>query len=255
MTTPAAFFISDAHLGIATVGHDDRQERLVRFLSNLDPSADQLFIVGDLFDFWIEYGLFIRADFFPTLRALASLVDRGVQVHYIAGNHDFALGPFFRTQLGFSVYDRAFHGEVHGRTVHVQHGDGILAGDFWYRILRVLLRSRFNQAVYKLMHPAIGLKLATMASSTSRHFNAGPLSPRIVDKYRAAARRLLRPGTDTVVFGHTHAPELVEGEQGVYVNTGEWMREFSYAVVRDGAVQLWRHGPGDEPEEIQARPW
>lgn len=255
MTSPTAIFISDAHLGILRSGERARQQHLVSFLEELDGSVTDLFMVGDMFDFWMEYRRFVRADLFPTLRALANLVSRGTAVHYVAGNHDFALGPFLTEQVGLTIHDPVFRGTLQGRAFHIQHGDGILSSDVGYRVLRGILRSRLNQRLYKMLHPEIGVRLAGIASSTSRHFNRGPLSTKIIDRYRSVARTMLDSDVDTVVLGHTHTAELLTGDVGTYCNTGEWLTTFNYARLRDGDMTLWRHVPGAADEEIQALAW
>ena len=95
MDEPSAYFVSDAHLGTERPDRQElRQQHLVRLLHEVVTGGGNLFIVGDLFDFWIEYDRFIRADYFATLSRLAELVRGGTKVHYVSGNHDFALGPF-----------------------------------------------------------------------------------------------------------------------------------------------------------------
>ncbi|MBD3242796.1 MAG: hypothetical protein GF331_19545 [Chitinivibrionales bacterium] len=254
MSTPSAFFVSDAHLGVSRTG-EARQARLVRFLESTVGSAQQLFLVGDIFDFWIEYGPFIRGDFFPVLQALARLRRAGTQLHYIAGNHDFALGPFLSTQVGVQVHERAFDGELQGRRVRVVHGDGLLDSDRLYRLLRAVLRNRLNQRLYRLLHPALGVGLASLASRTSRTFSRGGISDDKRGRYRDVARRTLDEGTDIFVMGHTHCAELFAGDIGTYCNTGEWLQTYNFAKLSDGEMSLWRYRDDSAPERIQAEPW
>jgi UDP-2,3-diacylglucosamine hydrolase len=255
MTTPASYFISDAHLGDLPAGDGSREARLIAFLERIGPRADHLFIVGDLFDFWIEYRQLIRADYFRTLCALAALRRGGTRVHYIAGNHDFALGPFLTDELGLHVYPYRFEGELQGRRLHVCHGDGLLRFDVGYRVMRRVLRSRFNQRLYRMLHPTLGIGLAALVSALSRRFSRGRLSESVLGEYRRQAGRVLARGFDAVVYGHTHYPELYHGAPGTYCNTGDWMRRYTYGKLEAGELTLWRQSPSGEDEQIQARPW
>jgi UDP-2,3-diacylglucosamine hydrolase len=255
--SPSVCFISDAHLGVRTPGWQARDRRIVDFLKRLEPEVSHLVIVGDLFDFWVEYRHLIRWEYFEVLRALSALRERGVEIHYVAGNHDFALGPFISDQLGIRVHPFTMTGEFHGVRLHVQHGDGILASDFMYRILRSVLRSRVNQFLYKLIHPTLGIGIAATASRLSRHGSSGrPLTQARVLAYRAAARALLtQSGAQVVVLGHTHTPEICRGPTGIYCNAGEWLRRRTYATLSEGVIKLWELDGQDRPAEIQPIDW
>jgi UDP-2,3-diacylglucosamine hydrolase len=254
--SPSACFISDAHLGVRGAGWQEREARLLSFLRQLDQQVTHLIIVGDLFDFWIEYRNLIRAEYFDTLRILADLRERGTQLHYIAGNHDFALGPFLLNQIGMHVHTRSMDCELMGARIHVRHGDGILPSDVLYRLLHRVLRSRLNQRLYKMLHPTLGIGLAALASRLSRHGSSGrPLKGERVKAYRQAAKGLLeRTGAQIVVLGHTHTPELVQGPSGTYCNTGAWLNGGSYALLRDGRIGLWRLEQGTW-SEVQPLDW
>jgi len=256
MSTPAAYFISDAHLGVPDADQRSREERLCGLLERIGPEASDLFVVGDLFDFWIEYPRLIRCDYFRTLCALAGLRRRGVQVHYIAGNHDFALGPFLGRELGVRIYPRACECTLQGRRLHVRHGDGLLRVDIGYRLLRPVLRNRVNQWLYRTLLPGwLGIWLAGRASAVSRRFSRGGLSEHFLNDYRTAARKTLQTGFDVVVYGHTHYPELYTGECGTYCNCGQWLREHNYAMLRDGELTLWRLADDGSAQQLQPRTW
>ncbi len=250
-------FISDAHLGVRSPGWQQREARLVRFLHALDPAFTRLVIVGDLFDFWIEYRNLIRSEYFTVLRTLCELRERGVELHYVAGNHDFALGPFLTRQVGMCVYPDAMDARMEGVQVHVQHGDGVLPSDVLYRMLRAMLRSRLNQRLYKMMHPTLGIGFAALASRLSRHGSSGrPLKQPRIEAYRQAARGMVaRHRADIVVLGHTHTAEICRGPEGVYCNTGEWIRAASYATLEGGQIRLWQLDADDSPVECQPIDW
>ena len=187
------YFISDAHIGAPFPDASRWEESLIAFLRSLPDNISVLLILGDLFDFWIEYGLAIRADYFNLLHELKKLGERGIPIHYFAGNHDFAFGPFITKTLGMSVYGGDVQTVLQGRHVHLFHGDGLIKRDIGYRALKTLLRNPVNQAFYKLLPPAIGIKLASFFSAGSRRAGERFMSEKIVDEYRHHAEVCLRP--------------------------------------------------------------
>jgi UDP-2,3-diacylglucosamine hydrolase len=252
MSKSTAYFVSDAHLGIAVPGFDKREPDLLAFLRSIAGQASHLYIMGDLFDFWIEYKRLIRSDYFETIHVLRELTAGGTEIHYMAGNHDFALGPFLPEKVGITTHANHWETQLQGKRLHLFHGDGILKADVGYRFMRGILRNPFNQRLYKMLHPTIGIGLATRLSGASRHF----LSPlhndaRLVE-YRLAALSYLDKGCDVVVFGHTHRAELRLGDGKTYCNTGEWIRRYNYAAMRDGVMTLWQHIPGGADQAIPA---
>jgi len=247
---PDAYFVSDAHLGIRLAGYDDRESHLLAFLESLAGRAGRLFILGDLFDFWIEYDRFIRSDYFPTVHVLRKLTESGTDIHYLAGNHDFALGPFLTRHAGVTVHPGHVDLAVQGRRLHLYHGDGLLKADVGYRVMKKVLRNRFNQRLFRLLHPALGLAVASFFSGASRKFLGMLLREWAIEEYRTVALRYLDQGSDIVVFGHTHYPEIRTVGEKCYCNTGEWIRKYTYARMRDGVITLWRHTPAGQDQEV-----
>jgi UDP-2,3-diacylglucosamine hydrolase len=250
MNNRPAYFISDAHLGIPVAGQADRQEELIAFLRTLSDKAESLFIVGDFFDFWIEYRYAIRPDYFPVLHELRRLVEAGVTVHYIAGNHDFAMGNFLSRNIGMNLHSSHFETVVQGKKIYLVHGDGILRKDRAYRLLRSILRNRFNQGLFKILHPSLGIPLARFFSGSSRLLSADRISSRRLAEYKQTARSYCAQGNDIVIFAHTHRAELVRWGEKVYCNTGNWLRQRNYAILENGIVRLWNYNGSNPAREI-----
>ncbi len=234
-----AYFISDAHLGIDIPDCGERGDILHKFLREIAPRAEHLFIVGDLFDFWIEYRNAVRPDYFPTLHALRSLAETGTKINYCLGNHDFAIGHFMEEKIGVKVYPDGFRGEIQGKKLVVIHGDKLRGSQFLSRILR----NRFLQFAYKILHPNIGVPLGEYISGLSRSHFKIDASDEILEDYRQAAKAILSTGYDILVAGHTHVPELCQYDNGIYCNTGNWISRFSYAELSDGEINLRQYKP------------
>jgi UDP-2,3-diacylglucosamine hydrolase len=245
------YFISDAHLGAPFKDAALWEQQLIGFFRSIAGRAGALYILGDLFDFWIEYRHALRADYFPVVHELRKLIEQGVAVHYFAGNHDFAFGPFITSTIGMIVHPGHEEMVLQGKRIHFYHGDGLLRDDWGYRLLKSMLRNRVYQALYKLLPSAVGIGLGSLVSGSSRRSREGMMSDKIIVEYREHARAYLDQGNDIVMFGHSHHAELSRwGECKTYCNTGAWMRNYDFATMTDGTVRLWRYRGAAGPEEI-----
>lgn len=233
-----AYFFSDVHLGLGDRASEKRKEdTLLRFLGTIRPDAERLFILGDLFDFWFEYGTVIPKGFHRTLAALQEFTDRGIPVDYLTGNHDFWIGEFFRTELGISVHLDPFEIVLDGKSTFLHHGDGLAQKDLGYRLIKPVLRNRAAIALYRWLHPDLGVRLARGSSRTSRsytsHKDYGEAEG--MEEYAAAK---IRQGAAYVVMGHRHMPVQKEIAGGTYVNLGDWITHHTYAELIDGRMTL-----------------
>jgi UDP-2,3-diacylglucosamine hydrolase len=244
------YFISDAHLGINYRGLDQREKHLVSFFRSIRDTASHLFIVGDLFDFWIEYRFAIRPDYFILLHELRLLIENGASIYYLAGNHDFALGPFLEKTIGLHICPDHLDITLQGKRVHLFHGDGILKSDVGYRLWRAVLRNPINQKIYKCLHPNIGIPIAKLFSGSSRHFLANRWNEKKKHAYLRAAKHYLDNGADIIIMGHTHLPQLYTFGGKIYCNTGEWLRRYYYTTLERGKLTLWEYLPGEPPVTI-----
>jgi UDP-2,3-diacylglucosamine hydrolase len=252
MTRDTIYFFSDAHLGAPFPEAPLWEKQCCAFLRSLSGRAAEVYILGDLFDFWIEYRHAVRPDYFSVIHELKKLVDEGTPVHYFAGNHDFALGPFITDTLGIRVHPGHEETTLQGRRVHLFHGDGLLRRDAGYRLLRSVLRNRVNHALFRLLPPAVGIPLASVFSGTSRRFSERSMTEENIGEYRRHAKRYLDKGNDIVFLAHSHRAELSRWGNKVYCNTGAWMRAYHFATMSGGQVRLWRYRDGAAAEEVPA---
>jgi UDP-2,3-diacylglucosamine hydrolase len=234
----AAYFFSDVHLGLESPETEKQKEnRLLGFLKSILPTSDYLFIVGDLFDFWFEYKTVIPKGFHRTLAALQEFTDRGVKVHYLAGNHDFWMGDFFRTELGMQLHFDPFEITVAGKRIFFHHGDGLAKNDTGYKLIKPVLRNRFNIRLYRWLHPDIGVRLARGSSRSSREYTSNKHYGEEEGMIECAREHIGR-GIDIVMMGHRHKPRTVHIDHGIYLNLGDWITYDTYAELSNGTVQL-----------------
>lgn len=236
-----ALILSDAHLG---AGPDSARRHLLDFLARVPDEADELVVNGDLFDFWFEWRTAVPSEHFDVLRALARIVDAGVRVRHVAGNHDAWGGAFLRDRVGLELVEGPLVTEIGGRRSYLAHGDGLAGGDWGYRALKTVIRSRPAVALFRALHPDFAHALIDRVSRTEREIEAGKHgATERAEVLSEHADRLLREdlSLDLVIFGHSHRPELREVEPGRhYLNAGDWIRSLSYGVVTPDAVTLER---------------
>lgn len=237
---------SDAHLGAVP---PSSEERFLDFLSAVPDLGDELLLAGDVFDFWFEYREVVLRRHFPALRRLAEVVDSGVRVRWVGGNHDAWAGSFLRERVGVELVEAPTVTDVGGRRAYLAHGDGLAGGDWGYRLLKRVVRSRPARALFRTVHPDLSIPLVRRVSRTGDE--ADGLAPeRKVERAEALsahARSLLDsdPALDLVVFGHAHRPELREVDlDRHYLNPGDWISSFTYGVVEPDGVELMEWGEG-----------
>jgi len=228
------YILSDVHLGAVP---RETERALLRFLAHVGANAGQLLLPGDLFDFWFEWGKLIPGKHFRVLAALRDVVDAGVPVSMVGGNHDAWGGRFLVEEVGMTYTTGMLRLTLGGRPTLVAHGDGVGVGDIKYRMLKAVIRSRAAIAGFRFLHPEIGLKIADRVSSTEEKVEEDPAMKGRARYIEAWARGALaaEPELKLVVCGHSHVPVVQEVEPGrYYLNSGDWVRNRSYAVVADG---------------------
>lgn len=235
MTEKPFFIVSDTHLG-AVPESTEREFR--RFLAERAAQGSGLLINGDLFDFWFEYRTVVPARHVRVLAALADLVESGVPLYFVGGNHDAWGGEFLEREVGATLLEGPIVADLGGRRALVAHGDGVGEGDLGYRILKRFIRHPITVGAFRLIHPDWGAWIAGRVSSTeeksSPHDDSG--TSRAVPIREWARREIgARPDIDLVVAGHAHVPEIVEVQPGrYYVNSGDWVRNRTYVELPAG---------------------
>jgi UDP-2,3-diacylglucosamine hydrolase len=236
------YFVSDLHFGARYAkANPDREAHFVRFLETRAAGAEKLFILGDLFEFWMEYRNYVPKHHFRVLAALARLAERGVEVHYLSGNHDFNLGSFFGDSLGLKVHQGPVSVELQGRRIHLLHGDGLAFSDWKYRLVKKIMLHPLSNAAFRLLHPDLGMALAKKLSALSRDRHGN--RPRFLEQYEKASRKLMSQGHDALIHGHSHAGFVKQVPEGTYVNSGEWLERMEYVSLKDGVFSLETYTP------------
>ena len=235
------YFFSDVHLGLGTKDQDRAKElRVVGFLQHVLRDGAELFIVGDLFDYWFEYESVIPKGYARIFGALAALHDAGVRMTYLAGNHDFWLRSYLTDEFGIQIFQNEVVREFSGKRFYIHHGDGLFKADSGYRLLKRILRNKVNIFLFSLLHPTVTGRIARWSSRTSRK-HTGNIRFEGNDMVEFAEEKI-RHGFDYVLMGHNHQSLFHPYRHGTYINLGNWIDENSYAVF-DGkklSLRAWK---------------
>ncbi|HZE09708.1 MAG TPA: UDP-2,3-diacylglucosamine diphosphatase [Gemmatimonadaceae bacterium] len=229
------YIVSDAHLGVAS---PQIERSFVGFLRGLAGEAASLVINGDLFDFWFEWRTVIPRASFRALAALSYLKDSGVEILWVAGNHDCWGGDILRDDVGVSYIVGPWTGSIAGWNARIEHGDGLREReDRGYRMIRPILRNPIAIKAFRMIHPDWATRLAHGSSNASRTYRARDEGRGL--RALAAAQLEREQDLDLLVYGHSHVPALERiGTKGIFANAGSWLDAPTYLRVTDESVEL-----------------
>lgn len=230
------YFVSDLHLGIPDHAASlEREKKFVRWLDQVKTDAAVIFIVGDLFDFWFEYRQVVPRGYVRVLGKLAELRDQGIPVYFFTGNHDQWMKDYFENELNIPVYHEPQRINIAGSKFLIAHGDGLGPGDHGYKFLKTIFRGKFSRWLFSWLHPDIGVWLGRRWSKNSRLISGEDQAEFMGEEKEwliQYARTVLKTeGVDYFIFGHRHIVlDYPLTETSRYINLGDWIRFFSYAV-------------------------
>ncbi len=238
------YFVSDFHFGIPDHARSLEREKLfVKWLEEVSKDAEEIFLMGDLFDFWFEYRTAIPKGYVRLLGKLAELHDRGIPLHLFRGNHDMWAFDYLTKEVGIALHGNPEIHEFGGKKFYLAHGDALGPGDHGYKFIRKVFRNRFNQWLFRWMHPDIGIRMGLYWSRRSRYANLARENHEEIDKkliherLTVHSREILKSNPDIsfFIYGHWHVPMDIPLADNVrQISLGDWLTHFTYAVF-DGA--------------------
>ena len=238
------YFASDNHLGAPNQEKSKvREKQFVVWLDTIKADAAAIYLMGDLFDVWIEYKRVVPKGFVRVLGKLAELADSGISIHFFVGNHDMWMKDYLETELGIPVYYEPQQITLNNTSFFIGHGDGLGPGDKGYKRMKKVFRNPIIQWLYRLIHPDLGLRIAQHLSLRNRLISGdddkiynGPESEWLVHYCR---EKLKTQNIDYFIFGHRHLPLDIElSKNSRYINLGDWLEYNTYAVFDGNSVTL-----------------
>jgi len=254
--TKKIYFLYEFHLGAPDYASSlEREKIIVKFLDEIKNEASEIFLVGDMFDFWYEYRKVVPKGYVRLLGKLAELSDAGIQLHFFVGNHDMWMKGYFQKELKIPVYFDPKEFEWNGKKFLIGHGDGLGPGDHGYKRIKKIFRNPACQWLFGILPPVIGVGMANYMSHRSR---LQTTEEKFLGEEREwliiyCKEMLQKTAYNYFVFGHRHlAIDYRLNERSRYINLGDWMRYFTYAVFDGNDLELKSY-TGNEDKIIRNR--
>lgn len=238
------YFASDFHLGVPNREKSlEREKRIVRWLDEVKKDASEIYLMGDMFDFWFEYRKAIPKGFTRLLGKIAEISDSGIPVYLFTGNHDMWMFDYLQDELGVTIYRKPITREYNGKKFFLAHGDGLGPGDRGYKFIKKVFASPLLQWMFARIHPNTGIGIANFWSNRSRLGNEkadkdawkGDDDEYLVQFIKDTEKK---QHFDYYIFGHRHLPLQMQIGNALYINLGEWVNYSSYAVFDGEKVEL-----------------
>ncbi len=233
------YFASDFHLGVPTYENSlEREHKIVKWLDSIKADAEELYLLGDVFDFWFEYRTVVPRGYVRLLGKLAELSDSGIKIHYFIGNHDMWTFDYLEKELNVIIYRVPIEISYNGKAFYIGHGDGLGPGDHGYKFIKKVFASKVCQWLFARLHPNFGIGIANYFSKKSR-IATGTTDEKFLGEEKEwlviySKEILAKKHFDYLIFGHRHLPLDIKIDSSRYINLGDWIQYFTYGVF-DGA--------------------
>lgn len=245
------YFASDFHLGAPT--HEKslvREKHIVKWLDTIKYDAKEIFLVGDIFDFWFEYKRVVPKGFVRLQGKIAELTDAGIPITVHTGNHDMWIFDYLPKELGITLHREPITREFFNKKFFIGHGDGLGPGDNGYKFIKKIFSNRFFQWAFSRLHPNFGVGVADYSSKKSRA-KTGSKDEKFLGFENEwlviyAKEVLEKTFYDYFIFGHRHLPLKIEiGKNSTYYNLGDWIQYFTYGTFDGDSFELMQSKPDD----------
>ncbi len=238
------YFASDQHLGAPTHNESLVREKLfVKWLDEVKTDAEAIFLLGDLFDFWFEYKSVVPKGFVRTLGKLAEIRDSGIPIYFFIGNHDLWMRDYFQKELDIPVFNSPQKFLINDKEFLIGHGDGLGPGDEGYKRMKKVFTFPLCKWLFRWLHPDIGVSLGQYMSVKNKLISGDDDAKFLGEDnewlVQYCKKKLETKHYDYFVFGHRHLPlDIKLKENSKYINLGDWINYFTYAVFEDNELKL-----------------
>lgn len=229
------YFASDIHLGSGDIARQRATEqRFVQWLESIEPTAEVLFLLGDIFDFWFEYKRVVPKGFVRTLGQLAKMAELGTRIVMLTGNHDMWVGKYLTEECGIELYTTPQTFDIKGLKLYLSHGDNTnIKGQPMLRLMNRFFRSKSLRVLASwLIHPDLFLRFGQWWSGSSRKAHTEQTDLKYLDPLIEFAKGYDEQPIDHFVFGHIHIPH----QRDNITFLGEWSKAASWAELDDNGI-------------------
>jgi UDP-2,3-diacylglucosamine hydrolase len=247
-TEKSVYLLSDLHLGAPDpIRSLIREKHVVRWLESIQADTAELYLVGDIFDFWFEYRHAVPRGYVRFLGQLARMSDAGISVHVFSGNHDLWYRDYLREQIGAELHFGPILREFFGQTYYLAHGDGLGPGDHGYKLMKRIITHPWARWLFGRFHPNFGIGLAYWLSrhggnhnylhqKPDYHFACTEYDPLVIHAHEILKTQ---PEIDHFVYGHRHKllDQALDEQRRLFI-LGDWIQFFSYLKITPEGPKL-----------------
>tara|TARA_Y100001970_G_scaffold273540_1_gene371910 strand:- start:1439 stop:2191 length:753 start_codon:yes stop_codon:yes gene_type:complete len=234
------YFISDNHFLLENNAEEKiRRKKLLYLFEKIKISGGTLIIGGDFFDFWLQTFKGIPKYYNDLLEALKDLHDQNINIHFIAGNHDYWDFGILNTNYGCNMYKNDFVFNINGNKILVTHGDGILKNDSGYRLMKRIIRSKLFIFLIRIMPISIMTNIAKKISNTKKKFD--PKYPKLSTKQKQelknfAFNKMQDENIDVLLMGHYHEIGIYKNDNKQFIHMGDWINQYTVTILDEKGI-------------------
>jgi len=240
-TKTKIYFASDFHLGAPNhLKSRERERKICKWLDLISKDAKEIYLLGDLFDFWFEYNKVIPKGFERLKGKLAQLTDTGMKIHLFVGNHDLWTFGYLESELGLIIHKKAEIIEINKKKFYLGHGDGLGKGNLLYKFIKKIYKNTICQFLFKALPSYLGLSIAQFLSKRNKK-NQKKSGEKLGEFHLTnyCKKILKKRYVDFFIFGHIHRPCIIElSANSKYINLGDWVTHFTYAELDEENLLL-----------------
>jgi len=246
------YFASDLHLGLPTHKESLPREKLfIKWLDRIKSDTAELYLLGDIFDFWFEYRQVVPKGYNRFIGKIAEFTDAGIPVYFFSGNHDVWMFNYFQDELGVEMHHKPLIKNILNKKFFLAHGDGLGKGDVGYKLMKSIFTNPALQWLFARLHPNFSLWFGNQWSVSSRY------SKELTHEFRGESELITRftrselekHHFDFFIFGHWHSPVIHPlNESSNLVVLGDWLVNNTYSVWDGETFKLMRFN--NEGEDI-----
>jgi UDP-2,3-diacylglucosamine hydrolase len=230
--------VADTHFrDPALPGEAERRARFRGFLDALAPGTF-LVLLGDIFDFYFEYRSVVSRRYLDVFEAIDTCRRRGVDIHFLGGNHDHWVGDFFTQDLGVTVHQKEIRIAAQGKRLVLAHGDLVMPRDYGYKMLKSVIRNPLVVGASRWIHPDLLDAIAGGVAHGSRQYFNVPQEKRARAVEAHAWDHFFTRGNDAFVMGHVHYPMHETRDGREFMIVGDWLEHFTYGRLSSGRLRL-----------------
>ena len=237
------YFFGDTHFKTSRSNEENKKlEKFSKFLDSISKNDKKgsLFIMGDFFDYYFEYKNQVTSDYEKIFTKIEEIKNKGFEIYFIAGNHDYWIGKYFKKYITKTFLDDTIITH-NNKNIYITHGDGILSWDKSYRLLKKVLRSNIFINTYSLLPKSIALKIADKVSyerKNSHHISEEKINNIHTELENFASEKMNQNFT-YVIMGHYHHSYHRIFNNGELILLGECNEEnYNYAIFDGNRLKI-----------------